>query len=107
MSEVLIKNMKLPKSCSECPCSSGEVDFCNLMQEMIEGQYFNPFMNRRGDCPMVAMPEHDNLVSEKDVIEKVLSKTPEELGTSLCFLFATCPVILESNRSKERKDDRA
>jgi hypothetical protein len=56
---------------------------------------------------MVAMPEHDNLVSEKDVIEKVLSQTPDELGTGLCFLFATCPVILESNRSKGGPDDRA
>ena len=70
---VLVKGMKMPKGCYECPLLDGEYGGC---KSGASGEY-DPYCN---DCPLVDVPEpHGRLV---EFIE-VATQEEEDSGTEL------------------------
>ena len=68
MADILIKNMKIPKSCDGCfACEEFSYecyDYCNILKApTTRGE-------RRMDCPLVALPEHGRLGELDKIAER-------------------------------------
>ena len=70
MSDILIKNKEMPKSCEECNLES----FCSLWvdarRQFGDGKRTSV---RHPDCPLIEVPKHGRLV-DADALMKILSK---------------------------------
>ena len=51
---VMIKGMKMPKSCSECPLDYDEMR-CNALNKNYEDEDY--LKKRLPDCPLINLPE--------------------------------------------------
>ena len=73
--DLLIKGMDMPRGCNDCIfCNSGDELSDNWYCEALHGERLNEENKtgiRRADCPLVEIPEHDDLISRRDVIEVV------------------------------------
>ena len=58
---VLIRGMKLPDNCLECPL---ETDYgtCGYYSLFVEAGHDSEVWKRRDDCPLVEVPPHGRLI---------------------------------------------
>lgn len=71
---ILIKGMKMPKKCWECPCFADEVHVCNL-----DTEYRDVYDDRPDWCPLVALPEkHGDLIDRQTLKDAVLKWMPPD-----------------------------
>lgn len=61
MSDILIKGMEMPKSCSWCFCMAS----CKLWKNIMA-----PEFNRHRNCPLVPVPAHGDLIDRDVLIKK-------------------------------------
>ena len=54
---VLIKGLKMPDCCLNCPCFEGEYGKCNVSRKIIRSD-----KGRLADCPLVEFPDHGDLI---------------------------------------------
>lgn len=88
MSDILIKNMEMPKACEGCPLCFLSSDGRNFFCTRQIGKRFDLSLSsqRQENCPLIPVPEHGDLVqlddaldcfSEDDVVaRKALRKIP-------------------------------
>lgn len=67
MSDILIKGMEMPKSCSVCPLKA-EVEFDEICSQT--GEYVCQY-DRADDCPLVPVPPHGRLIEDTAVREQI------------------------------------
>ena len=73
MSDVLIKGMKMPKSCWDCKFNASTIDHhehCLLTKKTYSWGLTKP----PSDCPMVEVPDHGRLI-DADVLSKQMGIT--------------------------------
>ena len=61
---VLIKGLKMPKNCNECPLHFYEgqgICCCRALPAIDDGEILKPWKNKRKDCPLVPVPLHGRL----------------------------------------------
>ena len=63
---VLIRGMKLPDNCLECPL---ETDYgtCGYYSLFVEAGHDSEVWKRRDDCPLVEVPPHGRLIDADDM----------------------------------------
>ena len=64
---ILIKGLTMPETCIDCPCNDGEYGTCNILGQTVccDG--------RRSNCPLVAVPEHGDLIDRDELKEQMAS----------------------------------
>lgn len=70
---VLIKGMKMPKSCTECGCEQ-EGFWCGVLDDYTDTKYFYFDNKRHPNCPLVSVPKHGRLIDADGHIIKVCHK---------------------------------
>lgn len=75
MSDLLIKNLELPKSCSVCPLCEFGIDYkenpyetCRATGKVSVGIRVK---GRRDDCPLMELSEHGDLIDRDNLIEYI------------------------------------
>ena len=65
---VLIKNMKIPKNCDDCPMFDDHYDYpyCNITSTC-QGYKWSPLDQRMSNCPLIELPSHGRLI-DADVL---------------------------------------
>ena len=98
MSDILIRNMKIPKNCLECPCFQFEwfdddIDgYCKALKTKI--------MNRskhHPDCPLVDIPTPHGRLIDADAIQDY---NVETFGQRL-LIIDTAPTVIEAEGETE------
>lgn len=90
MAEILLPIKELPKCCGLCPCFHAEHPmYCQADKTV---RMTAPYGKRMEGCPLIALPEHEDLVE--------ISKVKEALcihgQASPWYLYV--PVILEASK---------
>ena len=79
MSGIYIHNMKLPKSCEECPCSywteGAHHDYCQALGYDSEIKYGSE--RKLDNCPLVPVPPHGRLI-DADALDDILADQSED-----------------------------
>jgi len=80
MSDVLVKGMKMPKSCEECPFFDGS--WCNAQpMENWRTSYFRPSKGERQEsCPLIPVAEHGRLIEAHFDYEKFKKRYKDAFG---------------------------
>lgn len=62
--DIYIKNIEIPITCRDCPIGNPKLKTCYLLNE--------PKLNleRRSDCPLIAVSPHGDLVDRNNLLEK-------------------------------------
>lgn len=61
----LIKGMKVPKCCSDCPFNPSSL-YCSITHSEIDRD--DEFYDKLPDCPIVELPEHHGrLIDEQEI----------------------------------------
>ena len=58
MSDILVKNIEMPKDCLSCPIKE-----CEEAYELMDG--------RPNGCPLILVPEHNDLADKSVIIERM------------------------------------
>lgn len=68
---VMIRGMKLPDNCLECPL---ETDYgtCGYYSLFVEAGHDSEVWKRRDDCPLVEVPPHGRLI-DADALERMFA----------------------------------
>ena len=109
MSGVYIKGMELPKRCSECrffAWSRGIGQHCAVAPNItfhatIDG--FDVNYERNGDCPLVPVPDHGDLIDRKDVYGSILNgmvMTGYQSRALDCIAEYNVPTIIPADKEK-------
>ena len=106
---VLIKGMKMPKSCRGCKLYhyiEGTGCFsCDVLPGLDDGVELKPWKNRRKDCPLVSVPPHGRLI-DADALMVHDGWMNEERGrkTHITFVYsndiAYAPTIIEAEEGE-------
>ena len=67
---VIVKNMKMPKNCGECPfifSSWGIEYYCHLAESSTNAEYVG--REKMTNCPLIELPPHGRLIDIKSVEE--------------------------------------
>ena len=115
---ILIKDMELPKSCSDCPMLDWDLDYIKCK---VTGRHFKvkeePFRARRvDDCPLVPVPPHGDLITREWLIDIALhlmnTAKNDDIANGVKWLWQyiiDAPTIIPAepfnNLSKPCKDD--
>lgn len=97
MSDILIKNMKMPENCVGCPLAKN-YGMCAITKKTFN--WGNP--NRLSDCPLIEVLPHGRLIDADAMNEKFGDWYTEEgteegfIGT-LKYLIAEQPTIIEAD----------
>lgn len=78
MSDILIKNVEMPKNCEECPffddiytrMDDDDTYRCDLIGGLSYWQYAG---KAEKDCPLIELPPHGRLI-DADVVEKEIER---------------------------------
>ena len=100
---VLIKGLKLPKSCGECIFDVWGACLINLNTE--------PKNKLTHSCPLIELPDHGNLI-DIDALKKSLIDEGETIGIDgfsidglstddVCYAIENAPVVIPAERSEE------
>lgn len=110
---VLIKGLKMPKNCMECPFkgfdrAKGKGNICTIDEEIslhavLDG--LDVKFLKMGDCPLIELPDHGDLIDRDKVREKA-HKLPNGYNHGYfhkCVdeLFDYAPVVIPAERSEE------
>ena len=103
MSDILIKNIEMPKSCGECRLA------VNAYGSQTEGKcavlgYGVTYLRERHDaCPLVALPEHGRLIEENKAYDSIMEQTANHYidmdGVDLGLQNA--PTVLEASKETD------
>ena len=63
----LIKGMKIPKRCIDCPFNPSSL-YCSITHSEIDRD--DEYYDRLTDCPIVELPEHHGRLVDADYLEK-------------------------------------
>ena len=66
MSDVLIKNMKMPKNCTECPL---ETDYGTCGYYLPTKDNESDYQKRPAFCPLIEVPPHGDLIDRDALIK--------------------------------------
>jgi hypothetical protein len=64
---VLIKDMKIPKSCLDCPLYDDEESFCKAQNEFLNLIISDRY--RAISCPLVDLGKHGDLIDANELVE--------------------------------------
>ena len=94
---VLIKGLKMPETCIDCPCNDGEYGLCNILGQTVccDG--------RRSNCPLVELPDHGDLI-EKDELMKHEVYIPFD-GGNLPVVYMSYVKSAKTVISEERREE--
>ena len=68
--DILIKGMKMPKSCEECWMSyEGDSDNCPVVNESVVEYMIEE--KRHPKCPLIPVPEHGDLIDKQKLIKEL------------------------------------
>ena len=67
MSDILIHDMEMPKSCGDCPLAEGRVMMGELV--LICRINGNEYSKSHGACPLIHVPDHGRLLDESKICE--------------------------------------
>lgn len=74
---VLIKGMKMPKNCNECPLCFYEgqaIYCCRALPAIEDGEILKPWKNKRKDCPLVEIEVPHGRLIDADALEQDAQK---------------------------------
>ena len=102
---VVIRGMKMPKSCDECPCyyetEGAWRNECEVLgKEYIADDY------RPEWCPLVELPPHGRLI-DADIAEVIVTDEKDEVGGFLDGILyaadwiANQPTVIEAEKVSE------
>jgi len=96
---ILIKGVKMPKSCGDCPCQQEEYGYCQVIEEEAR---FCDYTSRPEWCPLVALPEHHGRLIDADALYKRLLKQQDGHEEELAIgdyvfrsIIAAAPTVIE------------
>ena len=102
MSDLLIKGVKIPKTCNECQSTLGL--FCNecpLFKDfpkeyMSESEILQH--TRLSDCPLVEIPSHGDLIDRDELMDVIGHKFHDKApsGTDVLLQLVFAPAVIES-----------
>ncbi len=120
---VLIKGMKMPKNCMECPFkgfdrAKGKGNICTIDEEIslhavLEG--LDVKFVKMGDCPLIELPDHGDLI-DRDALKADLGITDWECDkcqwgglfgckrddfSDACFFLENAEAVIPAERSEE------
>lgn len=81
MSEVLIKGMKMPKSCITCPLCEcrNECAYCEVGDKYLSWDWDERLRSSRNDhCPLTELPPHGRLIDGDELMKSRVVCDPEE-----------------------------
>ena len=101
---ILIKGMKLPSNCFECPL---ETDYgtCGYYSFYVEAGHDSDYRKRRDDCPLIEVPTpHGRLIDTDSTVEVELYDDEHEewktkfmsVETYLGYCYNEVPTIIEA-----------
>lgn len=111
---VLIKGMKMPKSCSECRMLEGNRDdgLCHAAERWLDDEeYWRWFIFEEGDiddsmpsnCPLIELPDHGDLV-DRDALMEHECYVPFQIG-NLPVIYRSyvknAPVVIPAEGSED------
>lgn len=92
MSDILIKNMKMPENCVGCPLAKN-YGMCAITKKTFN--WGNP--NRLSDCPLIEILPHGRLI-DADAIPYIFGSThATEYDTVTKFVINKLPTIIEGD----------
>ena len=97
--DILIKRMEMPSCCGLCPCFHAEHPMYCQADKTI--RMTAPYGKRMEGCPLVALPEHGDLIDRKalsDAIGKVITDRDRMIGTydTIEQIIEDAPTIVEA-----------
>ena len=121
MSDILIKGMKMPKSCDKCPCIDKETNpsftVCGVNKKIIPFEWsrkpdvFEVIHPKPKHCPLIEVPKHGRLI-DADALEdychrQTKNKWNESTQTSWAYAYASfesdvedAPTIIPAEEGK-------
>ena len=93
---VLIKGMKLPTSCTDCPMMQDEWVSCKLTGSWEWADEFVPSKERLKDCPLIELPPHGRLI-DADALKEASKDTAFVIPW---WLVDSAPTILEAEEEE-------
>lgn len=97
---VMIKGMKLPKSCCDCDLLPADIDWdeqweCPITEKIVH-KYVEERKGKPSDCPLIEIPPHGRLI-DADELEGEFEYCSEEdrLGRLL-----DAPTVIESEEEE-------
>ena len=93
MSDVLIKNMKMPTSCSVCPMLEGDSmdGLCHAASKWLDDdKHWTWYVYPEGDmddskpcnCPLVPVPPHGRLIDANELMEMIRRAKEDDSETA-------------------------
>lgn len=96
MADILIRGMKMPKSCAACPFNDHEEGFkaCSLLMEYSAGN------SRLDNCPLHELPPHGDLIDRDKIKFTCAGITPEDLDYARRYVIDRMPVIVPADKGE-------
>lgn len=93
---VLIKGMKMPAQCDDCPVfdDNGDYPTCVLTGHS-RGYNWSPFGQRMPDCPLIVVPPHGRLIDA----DALIAAHKDVCSRSMKFNLDLAPTIIEADES--------
>ena len=76
---ILVKGMKMPRDCCDCPCHNGENGRCQIAKEVTGGK-------RPYDCPLIEVPTPHGRLIDPDKLYEVISLNYKDLDSTEDFM---------------------
>ena len=97
---VIVKNMKMPKNCGECPfifSSWGIEYYCHLAESSTSAEYVG--REKMTNCPLIELPPHGRLIdADKLANETFYGATSAPYITY--WKFVNAPTVIEAEGSE-------
>lgn len=98
---VLIKNMKIPKNCDDCPMFDDHYDYpyCNITSTC-QGYKWSPLDQRMSNCPLVEIPSHGRLIDANALIMDIKANSASYFADDFAHEWVDkSPTIIEADES--------
>lgn len=101
--EIYIKDMEMPKSCSDCPMLDWDLDYIKCK---VTWRHFKvkeePFGARRvDDCPLISVPEPHGDLIDRNVLREVVKKHATPSDAWVFSLIRTAPTVIPASEEDE------
>ena len=99
---VYIKGMEMPKSCYKCPLRrrNGIEIVCPIAHESFSVADTNILEYRLGNCPLIPVPEHGDLI-DRATLRAEVKKHATPSDAWVFSLIRTAPTIVEADKEGE------
>jgi len=99
MSDILIKNEKMPKNCEECPLNYYECALLDKFAEEIMMYYGGN--SRHPDCPLIEVPKHGRLIDADCCNGYFYEHMSDDMMICAMNAINEMPTIIESESGNE------